>query len=162
MLNPKRVESLVNRIEERRGSRAQEVARTQESRDRIKAIREAFPVVILDFWCDTCKRDFEGRAHKEVKDMETPWPDARYVTHCPDGHTCLRRIVDKHRDGFYYQSIKLQRQRMQMEDAMLQPHDPRFKTVYPQQWRKMQEEAEQQREYDDMIANAGKRKAIRV
>ncbi len=111
----------------------------------MREITDAFPrVPRMDFWCEACagfdrtKGDVVAMAYKDVKTPTGYLPFARYVGHCEKGHMVLRFITDKHRDPYYHQSEKMRRERAMAADDLLQPNDPRFRVVYPNQWAKME------------------------
>lgn len=137
------VERLTRRIEDRREARDRELMREAGYKDHIRAIQEAPEEQKMDFWCKVCKCDFNADARKMVRHAGR-WPVAWYVGLCPLGHSAIRHITDKHHDVYYRESVMLQRQRVELADAMLTPDDPRFALVYPQKWRELEEQREEQ------------------
>lgn len=105
--------------------------------DRVKAIMDAPRVARLDFWCTVCKKDCTGPGYRQVATIRERVPTAWYVAFCPQGHRMIRRITDKSDDPYYYQSMFLQRQRMDMAMDLLTPDDPRFRILYPKQWEEL-------------------------
>ncbi len=104
---------------------------------RIKEIKDAPMYVDGSFWCDHCKRDFEGRGHKEVRRPPVGVFFAYYVGICPCGHFALRYITDKLLDPYYYKSKAVRMMQGQHSDDMLQPWQPRFRQLYPEQYAKL-------------------------
>jgi len=138
-----KVERLQSRIEANRESRERELLKDKALEDRLKVIREAFPITRLGFWCRKCRQDFEGQAFKQVRYPASGGaPVAWYRSFCPKRHEAIRRITDKLKDNYYYESEMLKRQRIDLADAMLTPDDPRFRVVYPDQWQKLEQERE--------------------
>lgn len=131
-----RITRLTDRLDHNREERDRSVARTQEYRDHISAIREAAEYTRTGFFCVTCDKDFDSDGWKQVR-YSGVWPVAWYAGMCPSGHVAMRRITDKLTDPYYYQSKMIQRQRHEMADDLLTPDDPRFKIVYPEKWREM-------------------------
>lgn len=141
--------NLQQRIDERRAYREREKNRTQWTRDRFTAIAEAAQYAMTGFWCDECSRDVVAHACKIEQRMNTDEPRAFYAAACPKGHRVIRRITDKHNDPYYHKSLIMRRERAERADDMLQPHDPRFRIVYPEVWKKMEAEREAARETAD-------------
>lgn len=130
---------LEDRIDYNREQRKRITDREQPHAERLKEIREAFNVTQLDFYCKACAKDFTTTAYKHVRETNY-WPIAYYVGLCPKRHRCLRYITEKYKDPYYWTSKLLQRQRVDLADAMLTPDHPRFKLVYPEQYKKIMEE----------------------
>ena len=65
---------------------------------------------------------------------------ACYVARCPLGHEARRNITDRFTDPYYYESESLRREQWKYRDVFLTPADPRFKTVYPVQWARLEKE----------------------
>lgn len=147
-----RVEKLIGRIDHNRDERLRRDTRDQGLKDHLKTIQEAGEIARIGFFCRECDQDFDADGYKQVRYSGT-WPVAWYAGRCPKGHPSIRYITDKHRDPYFYLSKMLARQRHEMADDMLTPDNPRFKIVYPEKWRKMEEdrenyEREQQRNTD--------------
>lgn len=135
-------DKLRKRIDARREERERLASYQKELRDRQRVIREAYEYTPMGFWCDECRKDFEAMGYKQIAAHNREWPRAYYVGICPKGHRAIRRITDKEGDGYYYKSELIRRQRIDLADAMLQPHDPRFRSVYPEAWKKIEAERE--------------------
>lgn len=134
---------LKKRVEDRREARARDMEAERHRTERLKIINAAYDHTPMQFWCDECRKDYDTTGHKVVQAANKYHEDrAYYVGICPVGHRNIRRITDKLGDPYYYKSEMIRRQRIDLADAMLQPHDPRFRQVYPAQWRKMEEERE--------------------
>lgn len=93
--------------------------------------------VQTDFWCDYCEKDFSTTGHKEVRVPPQGVWFAYYVGICPCGKFAVRYITDKLLDPYFYKSLVLKIQQGQYADEMLQPWQPRFRQVYPEQYRKL-------------------------
>jgi len=105
--------------------------------DRVKAIMDAPRFATVDFWCDKCQKDCTGRGYRQVCTLRERTPTAWYLGFCSKGHRMIRRITDKSSDPYYNQSIFLMRQRNEMALDLLTPDDPRFKILYPKQWKEL-------------------------
>lgn len=94
--------------------------------------------VQTQFWCDYCEKDFNTTGHKEVRTPSngTVW-FAYYVGICPCGRHGLRYITDRLLDPYFYKSDVVRVQQGQYADEMLQPTQPRFRQLYPQQYAKL-------------------------
>jgi hypothetical protein len=104
--------------------------KTREERDNL--IKDSKMVVVTDFYCNTCRKDFKSIA---IKQVEIDWSNstqdvAFYKTKCDKGHWCLRHITDKDRDGFYIRS-KLSRLDQGHHYAdILQPFQTGYELLY--------------------------------
>lgn len=146
-----KAQKLIKRVNANREARAAELERTRERRERHKEIREAPGRTRIDFWCDECASDFQGTGWKVTRNMASDkLPIAWYVGWCPVGHKAIRQITEKYLDPYYNRSAVIRAQRQEFADAMLTPNDPRFRILYPDQWRKLEEE----REIADLEAKA--------
>ena len=133
------MDKLTSRIEYNREQREKIFNRDQPYKDRMREIHDAYNVTKLDFFCTVCDTDFSGNAYKQVRTLG-PQIVAYYVGLCPRRHKCLRYITDKYRDPYYWTSKVLARQRVDLADAILTPDNPRFRLVYPEQWRQLTED----------------------
>lgn len=130
-------ERLLRRIEDNRSSRERIALREQGYNDHKRAISEAYEVTRMDFWCEKCGKDFSTSGRKQVR-FSGRWPVAWYVGICPARHVAIRYITDKDHDPYYRKSVMIQKQRVEMADAMLTPDDPRFAILYPKQYREFE------------------------
>lgn len=134
-------ESLIKKLKNRYDRlREQRQAREEAERplkDRMDLIFSAPLRVNTDFWCNKCKRDCSGSGYRRVCTVRETAPTAWFVAYCPKGHQMIRRITDKTTDPYYEQSIMIQRQRFELADAILTPDDPRFKVLYPKQYKEL-------------------------
>lgn len=128
---------LERRIEDRRAERDRIYGMDKEYQDHMRTIREAYRVTKMDFWCRECREDFSAIGYKIIGEAGR-WPVAWYNGQCPLGHVCIRHITDKEHDPYYWMSDRIQRDRVELKDAMLIPSDPRFKLVYPDKWRDLE------------------------
>lgn len=146
---------LKHRIDASAKERADYLAQHKERADTVRIIREAFARTRMSFWCDTCAQDFEAVAYKEVREPVGAMPYAWYVGYCPKKHEAIRRITEKQGDPYYRKSQVVRAQRLEMADAMLTPDNPRFRMVYPEQWRKIKAEMEHNEELAYNNAKSG-------
>lgn len=122
------VQNVMRRAELRDQLRKKE----QEAGSRDKIIDDAFPVIIHDFFCEECLRDYASRAKKIVEDDWTLAGQriAYYVSKCPEGHVNKRRIVDKHKDPYFMKSLLIKQQRINHKKDILQSFDSGFNMLY--------------------------------
>jgi hypothetical protein len=130
-----KIEKLKKRVDGRREDRERRKSMDAALRARQRDIDDAPDCVLHDFWCTRCKADFSGMGWKQTR-KSTP-PIAWYVGICPKGHEAIRRITDKADDPYYRLSLLVRRQRVDMEDDFLTPDNPRFKQLYPEQYKKL-------------------------
>ena len=137
MKNSTKIKRLIARYDQRRKEREIKDELERPFKDRIKAIYEAQRFVITDFFCPVCKKDVAGTGFKQMCTLRTDRPTAWYVSFCPKGHRLIRRITDKDTDPYYDLSPLVARQRYELRDDLLDPTDPRFKELYPEQFAKL-------------------------
>lgn len=128
---------LINRIEDRKDERERIKRRGEEFSDHINTIKQATNSNKVGFWCNSCKRDFEGYGRKCVREAGM-WPVAWYQGRCPCGKVCIRRITDKVKDLYYFRSKFVRRQRVENAYDMIDPNHPLFKVLYPKQYNKIE------------------------
>lgn len=146
-------DNLITRVEGRSIEREMSLMRVQERMDRERAIKEASDVVPnLEFWCDSCRKDFIGYGYKQERKM--PYPTARAETigfwygYCPQLHRAIRRITDKNGDPYYRKSQLVLRQAQDFGDDIMSVRDPRFALRYPKEYeRYMTDNGEHQGHY---------------
>ena len=131
--------------------REREKAEEERLYARQREIDEAPDTKLTDFFCERCDRDFEAIGFKGTI---TCYPEhiAFYEAKCPKGHWTRRRITDQQNDPYFCKSKVLARERAEMGDALLQPDDPRFDSVYGWKLRKRESDrlAElERREWED-------------
>ena len=119
-------------VDAKRSDRERVRDREREQRMRIRELNEAPRRTTTDFWCAKCRKDFSGPAYKQVSGTH-----GRYVGCCPRGHEAYRNITEKNRDPYYRDSEMVRRLRYTMRDDLVQPGDPRFKELYPEQYKKL-------------------------
>ena len=132
-------ERLEKRYDQLQAERIAKELKEGPFRERVEAIFKAPLRTTQDFWCDTCKRDCTGTGYRRVCTVREWGPTAWFVGYCPEGHKMLRWITDKDSDPYYYRSELLQRQRLEMMDDFITPDDPRFKILYPEKWKELQQ-----------------------
>ena len=104
---------------------------------------------MIDFYCDK-HGDFSSNYFVR-ENRFGKW----FVAKCPKcGSECVRYSTDKHLDPYFKKSEKMKREREKYRDDLVQPGDSRFKSLYPEQWDKMEEanekwEARKRKEKED-------------
>lgn len=135
--NSSKLKKLIRHYDRRIKEREKENERMAPYRDRVQAIFDAPQVTKTDFWCNKCKRDCNGVGIRQVCTLRPEFPTAWFLGFCPKGHRVIRRITDKDSDPYYYQSAMLKRHRFERELDLLTPDDPRFKQLYPKQYKEI-------------------------
>ncbi len=128
---------LAKKLGVKRDSRERFYALQKWLMERRNDIAAAPTYVQTDFWCDTCHRDFSTTGHKEIRVPKVGVWFAYYVGICPCGAHGIRYITDRLRDPYWYKSKIIKIQQGIYADAILQPWQPRFKQLYPEQYRKL-------------------------
>lgn len=112
--------------------RRREKARTKTA----TLIKDAPPIITLDFWCRRCSIDFTGTGFKKITELIDELI-AYYVGRCPKcRREAIRRITDKVNDEFYLRSKKVWSDRFRFAADTLQPNQWGFNTLYPQMFEK--------------------------
>lgn len=106
--------------------------RIKENEEREEEIEKAQAVVLTDFWCDACKKDFTSHA---IKQVEEDWSNlnqrkAFYKTKCFKGHWVIRLITDKWKDKFWQKSKLLALDRGKGFLDALQPFETGYNMLY--------------------------------
>ena len=106
--------------------------REKELASRMKDIKDSPALILHDFYCHECRKDFKSVA---VKQVEIDWNNkAQYVafyrTKCWKGHWCIRHITDKLKDGYWTRSPLVSRDRGKHHADMLQPGETGFQLLY--------------------------------
>lgn len=96
---------------------------------------EAQDGIRMPFWCSPCARDFHAKGYKRLHNDGM----ATYRGECPKGHIAVRYITKKWLDPYWEQSRNVQIDREKHADDMLTPDNPRFKKIYPAQWKALTE-----------------------
>lgn len=84
-------------------------------------------IELLDFWCDHCKKDFIGRAKKQIDSWE---PIAYYKIKHMCGQWSLRRITDRLNDPYWFNSKKVAQDRGKASIDLLQPFESGYNMIY--------------------------------
>lgn len=92
---------------------------------------------LVSFYCKRCKLDCDLEAGKHGNSF-AEW----FQAHCPTCQTKLIRYINDKTDPYFYQSIKLRRQRDEFSKDLIQYGEYGFETFYKKQW----EEFEKQKE----------------
>ena len=93
---------------------------------------------MISFFCKSCKLDQDLREEKKDNSYAS-WFEAR----CKKCDSRLfRYISEPSKDPYFRESRKLKAQRHAMRDDLVQPGEARFKTLYPEQWAKLEKAKE--------------------
>jgi len=126
------IKELIEQQEERTADRTYDRNQRKERVDLDEMIAQAKTVELMDFWCNTCKKDFKAIAQKQV---EEDWSNssqsiAFYKTKCFAGHFVIRLITDKHADGYWRRSKFVALDRGRHGFDLLQPFEEGFNLLY--------------------------------
>jgi hypothetical protein len=137
MKNSSKLKRLIARYDKRRKERELKDKLERPFKERLQDIFSANKFVVTDFYCPVCKQDVSGTGFRQVCTIRQNYPTAWYVSFCPSHHKIIRRITDKDTDPYYELSPLVKRQRYELRDDLLDPTDPRFKVLYPEQFAKL-------------------------
>lgn len=126
------IRELIERQEKRTDDRNYHRNKEKEKEERNNLIKDNKLVVVTDFWCTQCEKDFKSIAIKQVC---TDWNNesesiAFYKTKHWCGKWCMRLITDKHRDAFWTRSKNIARDRGTHFADTIQPHETGFNMLY--------------------------------
>lgn len=95
--------------------------------------------MIVSFYCKRCGLDQDLPAEKR----NYYGGGEKFVAKCRCGKELMRLITEKHLDPYFYESKKLRRQRAEAENDLLQPSDPKFKTLYKDEYDRIEKAKEE-------------------
>jgi len=121
------IQELIERQEKRTRDRVAHQEKDKLRDITLKDIAGFKDIELLDFWCEHCKRDFVGRAKKQI-DLWCPIAFYKIKHRC--GSWCMRHITDRPRDPYFYRSMFIARQRQDKFNDALQPFQTGFNTLY--------------------------------
>lgn len=132
------LERLKDRAQKTKTELDQERAHKRKEKDRLE--RERHNANAPEYkrdnaYCATCALDCATILRKHGTDLL-----AYYLGSCPNGHTVRREITL--RDRYYDLSPLVRKERLVHADDLLTPNDYRFRHVYPDKWRALEEERE--------------------
>lgn len=126
------IQELIRGQNKRAEDRSYHRDKQKEKDERDNLIKEAKVVVVIDFWCEDCSKDFKSMA---IKQFEVDWSNpsqniAFYKTKCDCGNWCIRLVTDKHKDAFWTKSKQLAYERGRHYADTIQPHETNFNLLY--------------------------------
>lgn len=126
------IRELIERQEKRVADRNYHREKAKESSERDSLIKDSKIVVLTDFWCEGCSKDFKSISIRQVEaDWSCPTQNiAFYKTKCECGKWCIRLITDKNRDGYWTRSRGVARDRGRHYADTIQPGETGFNMLY--------------------------------
>ena len=125
------IQELITRQEKRVKDRNYHRNRIKDLEERDEEIKKASNLIIHNFWCDKCKKDFKATAIKQVEeDWNANQRIAFYKTKCFNGHWCMRLITDKLKDGFIVKSRLLALDRGNHFNDIVQSYEENYNLLY--------------------------------
>jgi hypothetical protein len=127
------IRELIERQEKRTADRNDHREREKQKAERVSELRDTKPITITDFYCDTCRKDFKQIA---VLHLEDDWTCegqliAFYKAKCRTcSKWCMRLVLDKHKDSFYYRSKAIAVDRGKHHNDLIQPFETGFNLLY--------------------------------
>lgn len=126
------IDELITNQERRVADRNLHREKGKEREERESLIKDGKSLVLTDFWCESCQKDFRAEA---VKQIEEDWSNVSqrisfYRTKCWCGRWCLRLVTDKWRDAFWFKSKAVRVDRARNNNDMIQPHETGFNLLY--------------------------------
>lgn len=93
---------------------------------------------MISFYCRKCKLDQNLREEKKDNSFAA-WFEAR----CKEcGSRLFRYISEPSKDPYFVESRKLREERHRYHNDLVQPGEAGFKTLYPQEWAKLEKARE--------------------
>lgn len=99
-----------------------------------KMAEGALDFVEYDFWCDACMVDFSAMAHKTVHRLYGDHIAVYRAIHEDCGTECIRHITHRDHDLYYQVSDKINRQRNEYADDVLQAEQYGFRSNFGEPW----------------------------
>ncbi len=126
------IQDLIDRQQKRADDRTYHRNQDKQKSERNDLIKEAKIVIVTDFWCEMCKKDFKSMA---IKQIEIDWSCSEqniafYKTKCECGKWCIRLITDKERDAFWFRSKLVALDRGNHFADIIQPFETGFNLLY--------------------------------
>ena len=125
------IQELINRQEKRVKERNLNRERIKNLEERNDEINKASNIIMHNFWCDKCKKDFKATA---IKQVEEDWNANQYIafykTKCFNSHWCMRLITDKIKDTFLFKSKLLALDRGNHFNDIVQSHETNYNLLY--------------------------------
>jgi hypothetical protein len=127
------IQKLIEAQQKRANDRTEYREREKARDERLSELRDAKPIVINDFYCDQCRKDFKAVAVIHIEDDWTCAGQliALYKSKC---RTCskwsARLVLDKFKDPFYYRSRAVRLDRGKYHADLVQPHEDNFNLLY--------------------------------
>lgn len=92
----------------------------------------------INFYCERCREDWHLIAYKRWLNSVV---GEAWQAKCPTCRKRLKRLSDTHakEDPYFRKSRFTKMQLRKHIDSLIQPDDPRFKLLYPEQAKKIQE-----------------------
>ena len=126
------IRELIENQEKKSDNRTYHRNKEKEKEEREALIKDAKLVVMTDFWCTQCQKDFKSVA---IRQIEQDWSnETQRIAFYKSKHDCgkwvMRLITDKFRDGFWTQSKNIARDRGVFFADTIQPHETGFNMLY--------------------------------
>jgi hypothetical protein len=126
------IRELIENQEKRSADRTFHRERIKALEEREDLIKDAPIIVLTDFYCQKCKKDFKGTAPKIV---ETDWSNpsqrvAYYKSKCFKGHWVVRWLTDKFKDPYFFRSKWIANDRAKHSNDILQSFQSGYNLLY--------------------------------
>lgn len=121
------IQDLINRQQARSEDKTRHKDIDKKRDEVLKDIAGFKDIELLDFYCKHCKRDFKGRAKKQIDNWSTI---AYYKIKHICGNWCIRHITDRVRDPYFYYSKNVARDRGEATLDTLQSFETGYNMVY--------------------------------
>ena len=96
---------------------------------RQQTITKAPDIKLVEFYCNKCRKDFEGVGFKDTFEVDGV-PCGRYMGKCKKKHKVIRFITDTQADPYFLESKKVWAERKENEVDLIQKSDVRYKKIY--------------------------------
>lgn len=97
----------------------------------------------VSFYCNKCGKDSdieEGHGRGKCRFARLSTGEVYLRAACPACKAkVVRYVTERARDPYFLRSKKLRRQRQELRRDLIQPGQPGFQTLYPAQWRQIEE-----------------------
>lgn len=126
------IQDLINSQEKRSEDRTYHRERIKALEEREILIKEAQNVILTDWYCSKCQKDFKQIG---IKYVEQDWSNpsqqlAVYKTKCLKGHWCVRWITDRFNDPYWFRSKWVANDRAKHFNDTLQSFQTGYNLLY--------------------------------
>lgn len=126
------IQELINAQQKRADDRGYHRDKEKLAQERNDEVKDSKLQDVKPFWCERCREDFYAESIKEVeRDWSCPTQlIAFYRTKHWCGRWCIRLVTDRHKDAYWFKSVRVARDKGVHFEDIIQPHQTGFNMLY--------------------------------